>query len=192
MRHSTGSRTVTFLSVVLLIGAALGGCNVSAREMMEREFALDPPVVVEYQQDGSRLYKTRNIVLIADFAKSQMSSLVMLVALSGEPTRDDSAGQIGGLVKFRSIDNVPHFENNRDRVISLGGQRHELGPCAYEQDSIPRGGRVENLTAILPQDLIKEMAAADNVQGLIGVVPFELSGEQLIPVRALVDTVGVR
>ena len=183
---------VWWLGAISISALATSGCTPSANEIMLKAFAEDPVVQVEYQSDGSRLYKTRNIVLFADYARSQLSSLVMLVALSGEPAREDSLAGIGGLIKFRSIDNVPHFETNRNLIITVRGQQHDLGPCAYHQDTLQKGGKLEDLTVVVPEELVKTMAMVDTVQGEVGDVPFELTGEQLVPIRALVDTVRVR
>lgn len=180
-------------STVLVAGLAFTtGCNPSAKDIMQKTFAEDPVVQVEYQPDGSRLYKTRNIVLIADYGRSQLSSLVMVVALSGEPMKEDSTGRIGGLVKFRSIDVKPHFEMSRNLTLTVRGEPHDLGPCAYEQDTSGKGQKVEDLTVIIPQALVQDIAASDAVQGTLGEVPFDLTGDQLVPIRALVDTVATR
>jgi hypothetical protein len=177
--------------VLPLIAVALGACTPAAKDVMQRSFDLDPPVQVEYQLDGSRLYKTRNIVLIADYGRSELSSLVMLVALSGEPTSEDSVGHIGGLIKFRSIDRIPHFESERDLSLTIGGQHHELGPCAYAPDTLPKGGKIEELTVVVSQSVVHDLATADQVQGKVGPVSFELVGEQLLPIRALADTLNL-
>lgn len=180
-------------TTVLVAGLAFTmGCNPSAKDIMQKTFASDPVVQVEYQLDGSRLYKTRNIVLIADFGRSQLSSLVMVVALSGEPTKEDSTGRIGGLVKFRSIDVLPHFETSRNLTLTVRGEPHDLGPCAYEQDTSAKGQKIEDLTVIIPQTLVHDIAASDAVQGSLGEVPFDLAGDQLLPIRALVDSVAMR
>lgn len=192
MQNYPISARAWFLSVLFTMGSILPGCNPSAKDIMQKAFAEEPLVQVEYQPDGSRLYKTRNIVLLADYGRSQLSSLVMLVALSGDPTREDSLGGIGGVIKFRSIDNVPHYEVNRNLVLHVQGEHHDLGPCAYQQDTLRKGGKVEDLTVIVPQELVSTMAAVDTVQGTLGEVPFELTGEQLVPIRALVDTVHTR
>jgi hypothetical protein len=187
----SGSRNQRFglSSYMVVITATIIGCAPSAKELMQGTFALDSPVVVEYQPDGSRIFKTRNMVLFADYGKSQLSSLVMVVALSGEPTKDDSSNGIGGLVKFRSIDNLWHFEANRSLILTVQGEKHDLGPCAYQQDTLQRGAKIEDLTVVVPQDLVKRMASVDMVQGQLGEVQFELAGEQLMPIRALVDTI---
>jgi len=176
----------------LIVVGVIAGCNPSASDVMQQTFDLDPPVQVEYQPDGSRIYKTRNIVLFADFGKSQLSSLVMLVALSGEPTSQDTSAQIGGLVKFRSIDRVAHFEANRNLILAVGSQEQDLGPCAYEQETLQKGGKAEDLTVMIPQPLVRKMAEAETVRGKVGEVEFTLTREQLLPVRALVDTVRAR
>lgn len=185
----TRSRTIarSILAACLLAGA---GCGPNAREALQNNFSQDPPVSVEYQPDGSTLYKTRNIVLYADYARSELTSLVMLIALPGKTAASDPLPSTDGLVKFRSISKVPNFEAHRNLGLTLDGQQLDLGPCAYEQETPAEGKTIENLTAVIPREIVNAMAAAEEVQGVIGEVPFGLTGPELEPVRALVDSIG--
>jgi hypothetical protein len=45
---------------------------------------------------------------------------------------------------------------------------------------------------MIPQPLVRKMAEAETVLGKVGEVEFTLTREQLLPVRALVDTVRAR
>ena len=170
----------------------LVGCGPNAREVLEKSFSQDAPVIVEYQPDGSTLHKTRNIVIFAEYAKSILSSLVMLVAVSGDPIRDSSSGKIEGLMKFRSVDHAAHFDVHRNLILTLANQRHDLGPCAYQQNVRNAETTIEDLTVVVPEQIVRAMAGVDNVTGLIGEVEFALTTEQLLPIRALVDTLGTR
>lgn len=159
---------------------------------MERTFSADPPVSTEYELDGSQLYKTRNLVLEAYYGGSRLTSLTLVMALPvGRPGFDTmEAG--GGIMKFRSIAPEQRFLVERSLVLSVGGEARDLGPCAYETGLVQERGVVENLTAFVPIGLLRQMADADTVRGTVGQVPFQLTGPDLSPVRALLDSVSIR
>ncbi len=111
--------SVVHMTCIVACGLSLEECQPSAKDVMQDTFSQDPPAMVEYQTDGSRIYKTRNIVLYAEFAKTQLSSLVMLVALPEESAGQDSSREAGGLIKFRSIDRIAHFETHRELILTV-------------------------------------------------------------------------
>ncbi len=177
---------------LLLLLAFVAGCAPSAKELMKQSFAADPPVVIENELDGSRLYKTRNIALDAQYGGSQLSSLVMVIALAADRPAPEAPEGGGGIMKFRSVAAEQRFLAERSLVLTVGGLTRDLGPCAYEIGLSKEKGVVESLTAFVPMDLVRQMARTDTVKGTIGPLPFLLTPAELAPVSALIDTTMTR
>ncbi len=160
----------------------LSGCGIS-REDFGDTFSRDPLVRVEHGNDSLTYYDSRSMILDMRSCGGKYCFLLMGCTL----VRDEQSVR-GATLRFRSLGENPRFLENRDLSLSFSDSVFTLGDCEYLGLDSYRSWVKEDMKIDVPAKLLLLLDAAQRVTGSLGPVRLEVSGQDLAPIRALLDT----